>query len=241
MKHTILTLLISLIFVGFAGAQGTYTMFETNYITPKEGMGNALHDGLIAHNKKFHAAAPYEAWVSFVAVGKNEGDFVWGMGPTTFTALDSRPDDAAHNQDWAVNVLPFVEKSSNTEYWKKKEELSYTPAGEADLKLQHIRFWSIKPGKYEDFMGVLKNVVEVFKTNKYPDSWGIYVNQFETNNGRDVAAVSNIANWASFDTDDTWVADYEKLYGKGSWKTAMATLYDSTDKFSEEVRERQAK
>ena len=67
-----------------------------------------------------------------------------------------------------------------------------------------------------------------------------YVNEFTTGNGRDVASVSNMANWASFDSDDTWVADYEKLYGKGSWKTAMATIVDSTDAYSEEVRERQA-
>jgi len=240
MKHTFLTLLMALMIAGFATAQETYTMYETNYLTPKEGMGKTLHDNLVAHNKKFHAAAPYEAWVSYVAVGASEGDFVWGMGPTTFTALDSRPDDEAHNQDWAVNVSPYVEKSGITEYWKKKDDLSYTPAGENELKLQHIRFWGVKPGKYEAFMGVLKNVVEVFKTNKYPESWGIYVNQFSTGDGRDIASVSNMANWASFDSADTWVADYEKLYGKGSWKTAMATIYDSTDEYSEEVRERQA-
>lgn len=239
MKHTLLTLLISLIIVGFAGAQETYTMYETNYLTPKEGMSKALHEGLIAHNKKFHAAAPYEAWVSYVAVGESEGDFVWGMGPTTFTALDSRPDDDAHNQDWAVNVAPYIAESGITEYWKKNDELSYTPEGDANLKLQFIRFWGVKPGKWETFKGVLKNVAEVYKTNKFPESWSIYVNQFTTEEGRDVASVSNMANWASFDSDLGWVAAYEKIYGKDTWKTAMATIYDCTDEYSEEVRERQ--
>lgn len=238
MKKFSVLLLIFLFTVGFALAQNNYSMYETNYLTPKEGMGKTLHDNLMAHNKKFHSAAPYEAWVNYVAVGAHEGDFVWIMGPTTFTALDSRPDDEAHQQDWALNVQPYVEESGITEYWKKKDDLSYVPEGNDGLKLQHIRFWGIKPGKYEAFMGVLKNVVEVFKANKYPESWGIYVSQFYTEKGRDVAAVSNMANWASFDTDDTWVADYEKLYGKGSWKTAMATIFDSTDDYSEEVRER---
>jgi hypothetical protein len=159
------------------------------------------------------------------------------MGPTTFTALDSRPDDEAHNADWALTVMPYVESSSDNEYWKRKDDLSYTPEGDAKFKLQHIRFWGIKPGKWESFMGVLKNVVEVFKTNKYPESWGIYVSQFASSEGRDIAAVSNMANWASLDSDDTWVADFEKLHGKGSWKTTMETLNDCTEEYSEEIRE----
>jgi len=136
-----------------------------------------------------------------------------------------------------MNVEPFIDSYSDLEYWKKKDDLSYVPAGDPDLKLQHIRFWGLKPGKYKEFMGVLKDVVEVFSTNSYNESWGVYVNQFTTGKGRDVAAVSNMANWASFDQDDTWVADFEKIHGKDSWKNAMQTMFDCTDSYSEEVRE----
>lgn len=240
MKRTFLTLIIGFLTFGFIAAQESYTMYETMYITPKKGMEKELMASMEAHNKKFHTTAPYEAFNRTVVIGTHEGQAIWIMGPTTFTELnnfDSQPNSEAHTADWAMNVEPFVDSYSDLEYWKKKDDLSYVPTDDGDLKLQHIRYWGVKPGKWEDFMGVLNNVVEVFKTNSYKESWGIYVNQFHTVDGRDVAAVSNMVNWASFDQEDTWVADYEKLYGKDSWKTAMNTLRESTSSFTEEVRE----
>jgi len=240
MKRTFLTLLIGFLAFGFVSAQESYTMYETMYVTPKKGMEKELKTNMEAHNKKYHATAPYEAFNRSVVIGQHEGDMVWVMGPTTYTALgkfDSQDNSEAHSADWALNVEPFVDSYSDLEYWKRKDDLSYTPEGDADLKLQHLRFWGLKPGKYQDFMGVLKNVVEVFKKNNYKESWGIYVNQFETGNHRDVASVSNMAGWASFDEADTWVADYEKLYGKDSWKAAMKILNDCTEVYTEEVRQ----
>lgn len=240
MKNTFLTLLIGIFAFGTVTAQKTYTMYETMYVVPKKGMEKELMANMEAHNKKFHTAAPYEAFSRKVVIGSHEGQFVWVMGPTTFTALDgfdTQANSPAHDADWALNVEPFVESYSDLEYWKKKDDLSYSPESTDGLKLQHIRFWELKAGKYEAFMDVMKNVVSVFKTNKYKDSWSIYVNQFSTGNGRDIAAVSNKANWASFDREGTFVADYEKLYGEGSWKKAMTTMQESTDSFEEEIRE----
>jgi hypothetical protein len=239
MKRTILTFLLGMFAFGFASAQKSYTMYETMYVTPKRGMEKQLMASMEAHNKKYHTTAPYEAFARMVVIGEREGQFVWGMGPTTFTALDgfdSQPNSETHDADWAMTVDHYIEAYSGIEYWKMNDELSYSPAEARVNKLQHIRFWSIKAGKYDAFKEVMKNVAAVFKANSYKDSWHFYTNEFETGNGRDVAAVSNKENWASFDRDGTFVVDYEKLYGKDSWKKAMATMAESTDGFTEEIR-----
>ncbi|MBU1008968.1 MAG: hypothetical protein KKD74_02420 [Bacteroidetes bacterium] len=236
MKRTMMTMILTLCTLGFAIAQKEYRMFELIYLTPKAGMTKVLEENLKAHNKKFHTAAPYEAFIKTVVVGEHEGDFVWLMGPTTFTSLDGRPDDDAHKADWATTVEPFVEKAGNVEYWKMKEGSNYDPEGGMEnYNMQHIRFWEIKPGKYEAFMNALMKVTKVFKDNSYKESWSVYINQFSTNSGRDIAAVSNMKNWATFDQDDTFVADYEKIYGKDSWKAAMAVFNDCTASYTEEI------
>lgn len=239
MKKTLFLLLVTFCIFGMASAQKAYTMYETMYITPKDGMTQIFQQNLLDHIKKYHSAAPNEASARLVLFGEHEGQFVWVSGPSTFTGMDnmSRPDSIAHNADWALNVEPFIEKYSDMELWKRKDDLSYIPeGGTSALKMQFIRFWEVKPGKYETFMALLKNVATVCKENKYAESWVIYGSQFASGNGRDIAAVTGFKNWAYFDADDPWVADYEKMFGKDSWKKAMETFNEITAKYQEEIR-----
>jgi hypothetical protein len=235
MKKTILTLIIAIVSIGFTLGQ---KMYNTNYITPKKGMENVFEKNLMDHIKKFHSQAPYEAFARYVMFGQHEEQYVWVSGPHTYSEMDnmSRPDSTAHTADWMMNVEPYIEKSCVNELWKRKDDLSYVPeSGIEGLKLQLIRFYSIKPGKWDAFMGVMKNVANVFKTNNYKESWSVFVNQFDAGNGREVAAVNNFPNWAFLESD-TWVADYEKIYGKDSWKAAVNIIYESVDKYQEEMR-----
>lgn len=235
MKKSILTLFIALFTIGFAVGQ---EMYWTEYITPKKGLEDVFHENLMTHIKKFHSEAPYQAHARYVMFGQHEMQYVWVSGPTTYAGMDdmSRPDSTAHSADWAMNVEPYIEKTCTNELWKFKKDMSYYPAeGSSDLKLQLIRFYSINPGKWEVFMGLMKNVANVCKTNNYKESWGLYVNSFDSGNGREVAAVNGFPNWAFLESD-TWVADYEKIYGKDSWKAAMNTFGECIDKYQEEVR-----
>jgi hypothetical protein len=235
MKKTILTLFIALFTIGFAIGQ---EMYLTEYITPKKGLEDIFQKNLMDHIKKFHSEAPYQAHARYVMFGQHEMQYVWVSGPTTYAEMDnmSRPDSTAHSADWAVNVEPLIEETCTNELWKRKDDLSYVPADGSDgLKLQLIRFYSLKPGKWNPFMDLMKKIANVWKTNNYKESWSIYVNSFDAGKGRNIAAINGFPNWA-FLQSDTWIADYEKIYGKDSWKAAMATFDECIDKYQEEVR-----
>lgn len=237
MKKTILLLFIAFFTIGFSVGQ---EMYFTEYVTPKKGLEDVFQKNLMAHIKKFHSEAPYQAYARYVMFGKHEQQYVWISGPSTYAQMDnmSRPDSSAHTADWVLNVEPYIESTCTNELWKYKEDMSYFPAeGDNSLKLELIRFYSIKPGKWQPFMDLMKNVANVCKTNNYKESWAVYVNSFDAGNGREIAAVNGFPNWAFLQTD-TWVADYEKIYGKDSWKAAMASFNECIDKYQEEVRKK---
>jgi hypothetical protein len=82
-----------------------YVMYETMYLKPDAAKWEVLKEKLAAHNQKFHAEGPYEAYVQWVVNGPNTGQLVWVMGPCTFTHLDSRPSGDPHDSDWMTNVV----------------------------------------------------------------------------------------------------------------------------------------
>ena len=217
------------------GAQESYTMYETMYIKPKASQEKAFGDALAAHNTKFHSSGANSVMIQWVAVGASAGEYVWVMGPTTFTDLDSRPSNEGHDDDWN-KVMQYVDEISDVEYWKRDESLSYTPEGWEGTPKLHIRLWDVKTGHEEELNGFLKKVAENFSKHSYPRSWHIYRNQFNTGNGRDVAAVSGFTNWADFDEESNWVKDFEELHGEGSWTKAVE-LMEKITKMTEEVRE----
>lgn len=238
-KNTImkkLLIITSLVCIAaLAGAQETYTMFETMYIKPKAEKIKEFHEALAAHNKQYHAEGPSGNFIRFVSIGKHAGSYVWTMGPLTFTDLDSRPADDAHDEDWN-KVMPYIDEISEVEFWRLDPDLSYIPDGYEMSEKIFIRAWDIKPGKSTEFKGFLENVVKVVRENGEDRPWTVYWNMFNTGNGRDVAGVWGFEKWAAFDEEDTFVKDYEALHGEGSWKKAMELLV-KTSTITEEVRE----
>lgn len=47
------------------------------------------------------------------------------MGPTNYTAMDNRPGEGAHDDDWDNNVMTLVESASPPTYWSRAPELSH--------------------------------------------------------------------------------------------------------------------
>ena len=219
----------------FAGAQESYVMYETMYIKPKADQLKEFNEALSAHNKQFHANGANAVAIQWVVNGPKAGQFVWVMGPCTFTDLDNRPSDDAHDDDWNL-VMPFVREISEVEYWRMDPDLSYTPEGWSGSDKIHIRAWDIKPGKIEAVKGFLQKAGEVFRTKKYDNSWHVYWNVFDTGNGRDVAGVYGFDKWAEYDEESPFVMDFDEIHGEGAWSDAMAMM-SKVSTINEELRE----
>ncbi len=211
-------LMLGIAIVAFS--QTDYKMWEGMYITAKTGQEDALKKGLTEHNKKYHPQGLYQVNVYSIEAGKHEGDLFWAMGPCTFTDLDSRPETDEHDQDWAKNVAPYVEKSGEVNYWKLNDKVSYDPANAPGGKV----VWStydIKPFQNYRFIEMLKTVVEVYKQKNYPNAMYVFESQFDFGNGEDILIEWSFDKWAYFDKNNEFVKDYEAVHGEGIWNQFM--------------------
>jgi len=216
--------------------QDSYIMYETMYINPKYEKIKEFNEVLAAHNKKFHAEGPDAVAIHRVANGARAGQFVWVMGPLSFTDLDNRPSDAAHEDDWN-SVMPYIEKVTEVEYWRMDPDLSYRPEGWHFTPKIHVRTWELKHGKSEEFLEVMKKIVEVFRIKAYDNSWHVYWNYFQTGNGRDISGVFGFNKWAFYDEDPIFFRDFELIHGEGSWAETFEIMNQATVGMTEELRE----
>lgn len=215
--------------------QDSYIMYETMYIKPKYGKIKEFYEALAAHNKKFHAVGPNTVAIQRVVNGSRAGQLVWVMGPLTFTDLDNRPSDEAHLDDWNA-LMPYIDEVTEVEYWRMDPDLSYTPEGWNFTPKIHIRSWELKHGKSEEFLGMMKKIVEVFRTKKYDNSWHVYWNYFQTGNGRDISGVFGFDKWAFYDEDPVFIKDFEEIHGEGSWAETYEIMTQVTVEMTEELR-----
>jgi hypothetical protein len=216
--------------------QDSYIMYETMYIKPRSGKIKEFNEALAAHNKKFHAEGPNAVAIQSVMNGSRAGQLVWVMGPLTFTDLDTRPSDDAHMEDWN-SVMPYIDEVSEIEYWRMDPDLSYTPEGWNFTPKIHIRSWELKHGKSDEFLEIMKKIVEVFRTKEYDHSWHVYWNYFQTGNGRDIAGVFGFDKWAYYDEDPVFIKDFEEIHGEGSWEETYEIMTQVTVEMTEELRE----
>jgi hypothetical protein len=235
MKKLFLTVLILPLFLTGMG-QDSYIMYETMYIKPKHGKSKEFNEALVAHTNKYHSDDPYRVAIHQVMNGTRAGQLVRVMGPLTFTDLDSRPSDPEHEAEW-TEVMTYLEEVTEVEYWRLDPDLSYTPEGWNYTPKIHLRAWELKHGKTDEFLGVMKKIVEVFRAKKYGNSWHVYWNYFQTGNGRDIAGVFGFDKWAFYDEDPVFFKDFEEIHGEGSWEETYEFMMDATVEMTEELRE----
>jgi hypothetical protein len=216
-------------------AQQSYVMFETMYLDVKPDKQNEFEAAFKAHNQKFHSKGPDAVQVHYIVNGPWGGQLAWVMGPLTFTDLDNRPSGEDHEADWN-KVMPFVRNISEVEYWKMDANMHYQPEGMQFSKL-HLRFFDVKPGKWQDIGRLLGMVVKVYQEKNYPNSMNVYWNQFNTGNGRTVVAVEGFNKYSEYDKDDTFVADFNSVHGDGAWAKFMQDIIADTNGMTEELRE----
>jgi hypothetical protein len=220
---------------GISQEKKSYQMVEITYMMPKIGMEKAFVKAVKEHNQKFHNQAPYTASLDRIATGRYTGWFVWVMGSTTFSQLDTRPNKGAHNDNWDKTISPLVKKYGMTEYWKMNAKLSFKANDKAPA-IENIWFLKVKNGNYYRFKDVIKKFKDAFK--KKGDNFFIYDNQFSQDDGRDVAIVWTLNSWADMDDEDGGIKKYyEEVNGEGSWTSAIKEWEAVTESIKSEVWE----
>ena len=80
-------------------------------VAAKRGMEDKFEVAVLAHNKKFHPDGPYVAALRKIDYGPKAGWYVWVMGPTAYSSLDSCPTkESGHDQDWNTMIDPLVQE-----------------------------------------------------------------------------------------------------------------------------------
>jgi hypothetical protein len=240
-KQFIMAGLITMIYTaGFA--QTDYRQYEVIYVKPKLGQSELLKKGLADHNKKFHGQDPYRVSVSSVVTGPNSGDYVWVMGPSTWTQLDNAPGEGDHMTDWDHNINPYCESIGETMFWRGVNEVNYTPDSSESFQKSRMRAEYVYPGQMERFIAQMKKVAEVFKQKKYNASFTM-ATRVGLSQGPNAVTFVNFEKYAFWDSDTNFEKDYEEVHGLGSFADFIEELdlcFDRSktyDELSETVSE----
>jgi hypothetical protein len=128
------------------GQEQPQDLFETVNIHVKKGQEKALEAAVKAHNAKFHPEdGNFHARLFYNINGPSGGTYSWIMGPTSWTAMDSRPTDGDHDADWK-KVTALVDKFDSPHYWKYSPKLS-SDGGNASPAKRLIWIYDIKRGQ----------------------------------------------------------------------------------------------
>lgn len=230
MKTTIKWLLAIFISCGsnfYAIAQeddGPTMIWETIMLTPDNTKLKVLQQNMRTHNQKYHASgSAHEAMVYNIATGPNAGKLVWNMGPITFADLDSRPAAGGHDEDWRDNIMPYIKDMGAVEYWKGDNKLSNTAmltGPEIKYPILYIRYHEVAEGQGYQLNGLLEKMSEAIKGMDGENPFGFYDNQFRQgfDNGRHLATISFLKNWAELDDDWNFKTAFVKVHGENAWQ-----------------------
>lgn len=213
-------------------AEKKYHLVELTYIKVKVGMEAKFEAAVKAHNDKFHADAPYKAYLYSISTGNDAGWYVWEMRGMTFSEMDSRPDTKAHGEDWNKNIAPHIQKYGRNEIWRSNYKLSH----QGENSGNKIILWllDIERGEYYRFKAFMEKVIEIHKEQN--ESIYSFNNSFPQNDGRDFAIVWPFDKWGSFDEEDWSMKDkFDEKYGEGAWQDALEEWEDVVSSTSQEV------
>ena len=216
-----------------------YVMWESITLTPDNTKLKVLETNMRKHNQTYHKEGPYKAYVYHISTGPNIGKIVWEMGPLTYSHLDKRPKEGGHDEDWRDNILPYVKKMSNGEYWKKDKELSNTDMLDQDNNshpLLYIRYLEVVKGEGHNVKYLFTQISKTVKAMEGENPWSIYYNEFRQGDlGRHIATVSAMKNWAELDKDQDFKETFKKVNGEKSWQAFIENMNDTFSNSWDEI------
>ncbi len=235
MKKLIL-LLLCIPMLSFAQTEPETNLFLVVHLTVKKGMDNEFEASVKAHNEAYHGEGLYFASVYNNINGPFGGTYAWVMGPTNYSALDTRPQDEAHDADWE-KVLEYVDDVSTPMYMSLDRGLSNIPeAIPGDKSLLWI--YDVAKGKYPRFAELVSKVNEVYKASRPDEYMAIVWNEFANNDGHDVAIVWSFDKWAFLDDNRKFSIEYEAVHGSGSWMNFLNEFEECIDGRQDFIRQR---
>ncbi len=194
-----------------------YLIIENATITANPTKIAEFEKGLASHNKKYHSEGAFGARTYWITNGDNAGKYVLVTGPLPWSALDNRPNQEGHSEDWNKNVAAYAMPNWNQTYWKFQTDISNFPKDFMVNKL-HLSIYDIKRFKGAKAVGLMKKIHKVM-TEKFPDDpYGIYTNEMpSTKEGRDMVFVSffNKSSWMGEDIE--FPKKYDEVHGDGSF------------------------
>ncbi len=216
---------------GNAHAQEDYVQYETIYLKPDTEKLATFSQNMKAHNDRYHSEAPYNASVWRVASGPDAGWLVWVMGPSTFSHMDNRPESAAHDEDWASNILSNIDDMGTIEYWRLDQDLSVV-TGES-LPNLYIRYYKVNNEMSFLLGDVMAKMSATRKAMPEGRQWAWYNNMFQQGDlGRHFASITPFASWSELDngmdldpsSPGSFRPTFEGLYGAGAWTPYSRSL-----------------
>ncbi len=81
----------------------------------------------------------------------------------------------------------------------------------------------------------MSKIVKVYREKKFNRTFAVYSNSFPTARGRNVATVSGFPNWAVYDEDNNFSADFESVHGGNTWQPWLAALREVSEWTDNEV------
>ena len=213
--------------------QPKYTMVEHVYLDVKAGSQDDFEKAVKAHNDAHHKGA-HKASLYNISTGADAGTYVWAMGPLTYTDLDSRPSDEAHDADWDNNVGQHVAGVGGVDYWKLNEKLSVMDDAPNEDDKFMVWMIDVKGDEWYRFNAFMEKVKVI--NEKMGDELWVWNRRLNDGDGKDVAVVWSFGKWADLDEDDWSMSkEFDAEYGSGSWSNALREWSASTNKVSRTV------
>jgi hypothetical protein len=202
-------------------------IWESIMLVPDNTKLKILGENMRKHNMKYHKEGAFKTTVYSIVSGPNTGKLVWMMGPLKYSDLDARPAAGGHDEDWRDNVMPYVKRAEQGEYWEGDNELSNTamladtPPGAIPVLL--VRYWEVNPEHGHGVDAHLEMASKAIKAMPGANPWGVYDNHFiQGNLGRHLATVSFFKNWADLSTSRPFRTAFDKVNGADKWNTFVS-------------------
>ena len=212
------------------------TVTEQMYVLPKKGMEENFEAAIKAHDLKFHPDGQYRAGLRKVEYGDKSGWYLWVFGPTTYTALDTRPTkENGHNDDWVKTIDPLVETYGETSLWNYNPDLSY--GMDILKKSNYYEVWNVqlKTGQYYRFKAIAEKLKKTYESMANT-AFIVFDNPLHTIKTGDVGILWSFNTYAEWSNDPGLKKAFEKLFGEGSWQQLLNEWLDIVVDYNAEIR-----
>lgn len=201
-------------------------LFEVVHIKVKLGQEKAFEAAVKKHNAEFHKKdTPHNAQLFYNITGSWGGYYSWIMGPTSFTAMDNRPINGAHDNNWS-GINQYIEDVQAPTYWSYDEKISHAGNVSGSTK-SLVWILDIKKGKGSKVRQLIKQIKKVYAEKMPDDTYSVYRNELRnTSAGEDIAIIFPFHKWAWLDKEDKIREHYNAVYGAGSFTLFISEWQD---------------